>query len=118
MEDNEALAFIGFKRYFDYSGYSSSTKFEGHVKVEYKKTKDFQAAEYIAAIDAIKFKPGGKEQYVKNLIDREILKAYVGFSALPMEGKIITGGWGCGVYNGDIQTKLLIQWIAASLADK
>lgn len=52
------------------------------------------------------------------MIDREILKAYVGFSALPYEGRIVSGGWGCGVYHGDIQTKLLIQWIAATLANR
>ena len=32
--------------------------------------------------------------------------------------KIITGNWGCGVFKGDIQLKLIIQWIAASLAGK
>jgi poly(ADP-ribose) glycohydrolase len=32
--------------------------------------------------------------------------------------KIITGNWGCGVFRGDPQIKLIIQWIAASLADK
>lgn len=46
------------------------------------------------------------------------MKAYLGFSALSVDGKIITGNWGCGVYNGDVQAKLLIQWIAASLAGK
>lgn len=37
---------------------------------------------------------------------------------MEVEGKIVTGGWGCGVYHGDIQAKILIQWIAASLAGR
>jgi hypothetical protein len=32
--------------------------------------------------------------------------------------KVITGGWGCGAFNGDFTTKLVIQWIAASMAGK
>lgn len=32
--------------------------------------------------------------------------------------KVITGGWGCGAFNGDFTTKVIIQWIAASMAGK
>lgn len=35
MEDNQALAFIGFKRYFDWTGYSDKTKFDKPVQIEY-----------------------------------------------------------------------------------
>ena len=31
---------------------------------------------------------------------------------------MITGGWGCGVYNGDFTLKVAIQWIAATMAGK
>ena len=30
----------------------------------------------------------------------------------------MTGGWGCGAYNGDFDLKVMIQWIAASMAGK
>ncbi len=33
MEDNEALAFIGFRRYFNHSGYGNTTQFVGPAKV-------------------------------------------------------------------------------------
>jgi poly(ADP-ribose) glycohydrolase len=48
------------------------------------------------------------------------LKAYTGFVYTPEGGtkNIISGNWGCGCFNGDLQLKLLIQWIAASLAGK
>jgi hypothetical protein len=33
---------------------------------------------------------------------------------MPIDHAIATGNWGCGVFKGDTQLKLLIQWIAAS----
>ena len=35
MEAYEALAFSGFKRYFNYSGYADRTRFEGQCIEEY-----------------------------------------------------------------------------------
>ena len=46
------------------------------------------------------------------------MKAFTGFSAIKSKGRIVTGGWGCGVYNGDFVLKVVIQWIAASMAGK
>jgi len=37
---------------------------------------------------------------------------------MPINQRIITGNWGCGVFRGNSQLKLIIQWIAASLAGK
>eukprot|EP00825_Cyclidium_porcatum_P046603 TRINITY_DN7378_c0_g1_i10.p3 TRINITY_DN7378_c0_g1~~TRINITY_DN7378_c0_g1_i10.p3 ORF type:complete len:128 (-),score=17.31 TRINITY_DN7378_c0_g1_i10:246-629(-) len=31
---------------------------------------------------------------------------------------VCTGNWGCGIFNGDLQLKLMIQWLAASLAQR
>ena len=70
------------------------------------------------AIDAVHFKENSSEQFEEEMINREILKAYAGFSSMPQEARVVTGGWGCGVFNGDLRTKLLIQWIAASLAGR
>lgn len=52
------------------------------------------------AIDAVKFKKNDPKQFSKHFIDREIKKAIAGFSMYHKKA-IISGGWGCGVYNGD-----------------
>ena len=31
---------------------------------------------------------------------------------------IVTGRWGCGAFGGDEELKLLVQWMAASVAGR
>jgi poly(ADP-ribose) glycohydrolase len=58
-------------------------------------------------------------QFEIEQINRELLKAYVGFSQTGnKDSKIITGNWGCGVFNGDLYLKFIIQWIACSLVNR
>ena len=56
----------------------------------------------------------------KEIILRDLYKAYVGFNLINSENNyqksIATGNWGCGVYQGIHQLKFLEQWIAASFA--
>ena len=52
------------------------------------------------------------------MIEREILKATVGFDSVEERSEIVTGNWGCGIFNGDHQLKFMIQWIASSLAGR
>lgn len=66
MEDNEALAFTGFRRYFDYAGYGDNTSFKGKTNSYYKFYEDKGVKifnENIVAVDAIKFKKGEMKQY-------------------------------------------------------
>ncbi|KAL9468596.1 hypothetical protein ACSS6W_010290 [Trichoderma asperelloides] len=53
-------------------------------------------------------------------IMREIRKAYTAFSSWSGgENSIVwTGLWGCGAFNGDPATKVILMWMAASLAGK
>jgi hypothetical protein len=56
MEKNEALIFIGFKKYFKNKGYNRTTEFDGFEKNHYEIDKDtLETKEYIVAIDALKF---------------------------------------------------------------
>jgi poly(ADP-ribose) glycohydrolase len=48
-------------------------------------------------------------------LERDLRKAYVGFSSLSFR-TIITGPWGCGAFGGDPAVKAIILWMAASLA--
>ena len=56
-------------------------------------------------------------QYTKKMINREILKAFAGFKNTHSK-VVVSGNWGCGVFKGDYKLKLIIQWIAASMANK
>ena len=40
------------------------------------------------------------DQYTKDMIDRELMRAYAGFSNLPEKVDVATGNWGCGVFGG------------------
>ncbi|KAL7934182.1 hypothetical protein V8C35DRAFT_36635 [Trichoderma chlorosporum] len=53
-------------------------------------------------------------------IQREVQKAYTAFSSWTGGNSptVWTGLWGCGAFNGDPATKVIIMWIAASLAGK
>jgi|JI10StandDraft_1071094.scaffolds.fasta_scaffold2252840_1 poly(ADP-ribose) glycohydrolase len=78
------------------------------------------AKEYITAIDALSYGHGNiHKQFSKEDINREILKAYVGFSTdIPDIKSVVTGNWGCGAFRGDLRLKFLVQWLACSLAKK
>ncbi|KAM3140813.1 hypothetical protein pb186bvf_007040 [Paramecium bursaria] len=101
LQDNEALIVEGVTRYIDYDGYAENFKFANLNKEQ--KTLKF------ICIDAVNYSEQKSSQY--DSYQREILKARVGFSKCE---KICTGKWGCGVFQGDWQLKLVIQWIAAS----
>ena len=56
-------------------------------------------------------------------INREIKKACVAFQKVQTmsvkdEMTLSTGKWGCGAFNGNVQLKFLIQWLAASYNGK
>ena len=74
--------------------------------------------ETIIAIDAVNYSINPMDQFSESEIKREILKAYTGFSSESKSKKIVTGNWGCGAYQGNLKLKYMIQWIAASLAQK
>lgn len=124
MEEPEAILIQGTQTYCAYKGYAKSFAYTGNF-VDTKPLSEVNPRIFnreIVAIDAIPFKEDPARQYDSKFIIREINKAYVGFSAgidLSKTRKCIsTGRWGCGVFKGDPQLKFLLQWIAASRANR
>lgn len=113
---------IGFQKYFSSEGYGDKVSIKGLNKHQYKyqKLKDGSeiCEEYITAIDAINFNRINQSQYAKKSILREILKCYAGLMDGSEGRVVVSGNWGCGVFGGDLQLKMIIQWIACTLAGK
>lgn len=82
--------------------------------------RDTSRGNVIIAIDAVDYSnfPENRKQFQKDCVDREIHKAYVGFSPAKIlndDKDIVSGKWGCGVFKGDSQVKFVIQWLVCSL---
>ena len=84
----------------------------------------------VVAIDAVPYSRGGAgRQYTKTDVDRELLKAYSGFTiAAPGPSEptdadgllpaVATGNWGCGAFGGDPELKAVLQLLASSAAGR
>ncbi|ODM86710.1 Poly(ADP-ribose) glycohydrolase, partial [Orchesella cincta] len=122
LEDNEVLVITGTEQFSEYVGYSRNFRFGGPASKQHVSLDQLgRIKNSFVALDALHFKAHEVEkQYQQNQIDRELHKAYVGFLTSNMEpiSPIATGNWGCGAFNGDPELKFLIQWMAASQAQR
>ena len=122
MEASEAIVIVGIKRFSNYSGYSSKTKFEGAFEDKQSLDNYGRIDRAFVAIDSLRFK-GMKfqvEQFYKSDTLRDLNKAYIGFIGDRNDisehkvKDVTTGRWGWGAYNGNSELKFCLQWIAAS----
>ena len=120
MDLNDAIRIDNLIQFSKYSGYGGSFKYEESL---IKNIKDEKLIKHnIIAIDAICKFGGGLLD--KDDIERDIIKAYVGFNLVnyeeegvsKMKKTISTGNWGCGAFGGDFELKFLQQWLASSYA--
>ena len=115
MDDNDAIAIFNTIQYSKYDGYGWDFIYTG-CAIDDKNIKKNR----IIAIDAICVGSYGSYFAIKNEINRDIHKAYVGFSLAKLDNNIpktiATGNWGCGAFNGNHELKFIQQWIAASYA--
>lgn len=118
MSDHEAIILTNSEQFsFIQPGtYGWSTKHQGP-------RRHCQYPNVIVAIDALYFRQRHDAfEFSRKGIERELLKARAGFEVKHngggMRNAVATGNWGCGAFNGDFELKLLIQWLAASLAGK
>ncbi|ODM87134.1 Poly(ADP-ribose) glycohydrolase [Orchesella cincta] len=118
LDDDEVLVITGTEQYSNYKGYSRNFQFDGSCKpLDYKVDELGRSCSQAVIMDALHFKQHEVDtQFQENLINRELHKAYVAFVIPPGEPNIpiSTGNWGCGAFNGDVELKFLIQWMAAS----
>ncbi|XP_074600929.1 poly(ADP-ribose) glycohydrolase-like [Brevipalpus obovatus] len=120
LNDNEVLFMIGSEQFNKYTGYGDNFRWSGDYDDVTPKDEFGRRLTQIVAMDATYFGFRYRKQFLQPALDRELKKAYVAFFD-PKEanrGLIATGNWGCGVYRGDRQFKLLIQLIAASEAER
>ncbi|VDK84342.1 unnamed protein product [Litomosoides sigmodontis] len=115
MRNNEAIIICGAERFSDYSGYGSSFRWRPRRKVDsFPRDRFNRLCCELVAIDALPFS-SKRDQFNVELVDRELLKAYVGFAINDGTTRpVATGNWGCGVFGGDLHLKSLIQLMASS----
>eukprot|EP00795_Rhopilema_esculentum_P013309 gene13309-4153_t len=114
LRSNECIVITGAKKYAEYKGYGLDAIYLGKNVQKWN-----WAARKIIAIDALWFQKGTGEnrfeQMREDLLRREVLKCFVGFSS--QTNGISTGHWGCGAFGGDKEIKAILQVIGASAAN-
>ncbi|XP_038128669.1 poly(ADP-ribose) glycohydrolase-like [Cyprinodon tularosa] len=121
LDDYECLIITGTQQYSKYTGYSQTYKWAGSHQDTTPRDDWGRRCTEIVAIDALLFR-NFLEQFHCDKINRELNKAYCGFSQPEKESRnlaaVATGNWGCGVFGGDTRLKALIQMLAAAEAGR
>jgi len=115
LQDTECLVITGCERFSSYTGYSDTFTYSGTYKDQTLRDSENNFKTQVVAIDAMNFK-NSEDQFKIDAIERELNKAYCGFSVNNPPKNIATGHWGCGAFNGNKELKALIQLMAASYA--
>ena len=102
--NNEVVHIQNVQRYCEYSGYQESFRFEG----PWNHSDRFD----ILVMDAVE-----GNHFDPTAIMRDIKKAYLGFSTVEPMKRIVTAGWGSGIFKGDPLLKFLQQLCAAEMAN-
>ena len=114
LRSNECIVITGAKKYAQYKDYGLDAIYLGKNVQKWN-----WAARKIIAIDALWFQNGTGEnrfeQMREDLLRREVVKCFVGFSS--QTNGISTGHWGCGAFGGDKEIKAILQVIGASVAN-
>lgn len=130
MLANEAIVCVGAERVASYTGYGYSASYDEAVNDCRNGDLIGRLEHHMVAIDACPYVWDKGEQYVERDMVRELNKAWIGFKGDTEERKranepgfrgfrpIVSGNWGCGMFNGDPQLKSLLQWLSATAVDR
>ena len=115
MTKNEVIRIKGTNIFSKFKGYGNNFKSNGP-----NDSINFDKTDTIVAFDATDYSNNSDKQYTYEQIDREIVKCMNAFEKLDINdnASFATGNWGCGVFNGNPQLKLIIQWIASSIVER
>lgn len=120
MADHEALVLCGTELVSRYAGYGARVAWAAPYRDATPRAPDGSLASAVVAVDALM---APDAQFARACVDRDLAKAYAGFSFPyardhPLAGlaarDVATGKWGCGVFGGDPEMKFLEQWLAVS----
>jgi poly(ADP-ribose) glycohydrolase len=118
MKVNQAICIKGTEQFSLPKGYGYSLEFGGGYE-DKSQVIEGKRQSYVVAIDALDFRGMPSSiQYTEDGILRELNKSYAAVSVPQTPATIATGNWGCGVFGGNAELKLLIQWLSASRAGK
>lgn len=136
LEPHEAFSIRGTERYCSYTGYGGSFEMSGlfrdhtpYEDVSHNGSACRRRRCVTVGVDATDYgddRKGSDRQFSRAHMWRDLLKAFAGFAYGQEESSdhdsgawpVASGNWGCGVFCGDSELKLLIQWLAASLAGR
>lgn len=99
----DLFSIIGPERFSNYTGYSDTFSFAGDFVDTTPRDHFGRRKTFIVAIDALKLTSSNSDsQYHPDYLERELNKAYCGFSSKLMPDlPVATGSWGCGAFGGE-----------------
>eukprot|EP01132_Coremiostelium_polycephalum_P001124 gene1124-1429_t len=121
FQDNETMIIIGSERFSKYSGYGDTFQWAGTFNDVTPTDHLGRKLTSILVMDALKNSGDPFTQFSPHNIERELNKAFCGFSdkvSVTLPPPIATGNWGCGVFGGDKFLKSLIQLMASSQTNR
>lgn len=130
LTELQTLLITGSERYSKYTGYGDSFRFGGNwVDNSSYSLQSMRRRSEIVCMDATDHSLFPRGQLEPKCIKSELAKAYSAFSCPSglqdseltgdkTKWPIATGHWGCGRLGGDRQVKAVLQWLAASQADR
>lgn len=124
---SEAIVLTGAEQFSAYEGYGRALRYGGDFIDSSARTEDGSFQTSLTAIDAARFTDQSIDhQFREHMLGRELGKAYAGFkdtgdgteASLERFSAVATGNWGCGVFGGFAPLKAVLQWMAASEANR
>lgn len=118
LDDADSIIVLGAQKMCHITGFSGSARYaRDYDYVRYgQSSHEYMAQTALICIDASP-KISAIDQLI-DTFDRDLNKAYSGFSALSFHDAILTGHWSTILFSGNMQVKFIQQLLAASESDK